>query len=163
MTMQKMAARAALAVGLAAAGWGMASTARTPAAGASTGPAHVSLAASRAARPASSQDRIFMKQATQINLTEIALGRYMQAHATTATTTHLGATYARDHAAAQASLRALAARLRVRLPTMPGVQLGSLAARVEAAQGRSRDVPRVCCVEAVVLGRQNGIGPGGGD
>ena len=140
MILQKMAASAGLAVGLATAGWGMAATAGTVAAGASTTAAEASLAASRTAQPISSQDRTFMDQASQINLTEIALGRYMQAHATTTTARKLGATYARDHTTAQTSLRALARLLRLTLPTTPGVQLQSMVSRVEALKGRNRDV-----------------------
>jgi putative membrane protein len=140
MTLQRMAARAGLAVGLAMAGWAIAATAGAAAADASTRAATVSLAASRTARPVSGQDRMFMDQASHINLTEIALGRYMRANATTATAKNLGAIYARDHKAAQASLRALAARLHVTLPTTPGVQLESVVARVEAQKGRNRDV-----------------------
>lgn len=140
MNLQRMAARAGLAVGLTMAGWGIAATADTAAAGASTGAAHVSLAASRAAtRPVSRQDRMFMNLASQINLTEISLGRYVHAHASTAPTKNLGAIYARDHTGAQTSLRALASRLHVALPTTPGVQLESMVARVEAQKGSNMD------------------------
>lgn len=140
MTLQRMAARAGLAVGLGMAGLGIAATAGTAAAGASTGGANVSLAASRAAQPISSQDRIFMDQASQINLTEISLGKYMHAHASTMAARNLGASYARDHAAAQARLQALALHLHVTLPTRPGAQLESIVARVTAQKGRARDV-----------------------
>jgi putative membrane protein len=135
-----MTASVALAVGLATAGWGIAAIAGTAVAGASVRAAEASLAASGTAQPVSSQDRMFMVQASQINLTEISLGRYMQAHATTTTAKNLGGNYARDHEAAQASLRALALRLHVTLPTTPGVQLESMVARVEAQKGRNRDV-----------------------
>ena len=140
MTLQKMAASAGLAAGLATAGWGIAATAGTAAAGTDTTAANASLAASRTAQPVSSQDRMFMDQASQINLTEISLGRYMQAHATTTTAKNLGASYARDHTAAQAGLRALALRLHVILPTTSGVQHESMVARVEAQKGRNVDV-----------------------
>src|SRR5580658_483603 len=136
MTLQKMAASAGLAAGLATAGWGLAATAGTPAAAALT----TAATASRTAQPVSSHDRMFMDQASQINLTEISLGRYMREHATTTTAKNLGATYAHDHTAAQANLRALASRLHVTLPTAPGAQLGSIVAQVEAQKGRSRDV-----------------------
>jgi putative membrane protein len=154
MTLQKMAARAGLATGLAAASWGLAATTGTAAAGASTTAANVSLAASRAAQPVSSRDRMFMDQASQINLTEISLGRYMQAHATTTTAKNLGGRFARDHIKAQARLRALAMRLRVTLPTTPGTQLESLVARIEAQKGRSRDV---AFARASVSGHQTAI------
>src|SRR5260370_27937870 len=140
MTLQKMTASAALAVGLVTASWGIAATVGTAAAGASTRAANTSLAASRTAQPVSSQDRRFMNQASQINLTETSLGSYMQAHATTRTAKNLGGSYARDHTGAQASLRALASRLHVTLPTRPGVQLESMVARLEAQKGRNRDV-----------------------
>src|SRR5258706_590090 len=129
---------------------------RSAAAGAAAipGPANASLAASRTAQPVSSQDRMFMDQASDINLTEISLGRYMQAHATTTTAKNLGGSYARDHIAAQASLRALALRLHVTLPTTPSVQLKSMVARVEAQKGRNRDV---AFARASVSGHQTAI------
>src|SRR5258707_6122060 len=138
MTLQRMAAGAGLV--WAAAGWGISAIAGTAVAGASSRAANTSLAASRTAQPVSSQDRMFMDQASEINLTEISLGRYMQAHATTTTAKNLGGIYAHDHKAAQASLRALALRLHVTLPTTPGVQLESMVAQVEAQKGRNRDV-----------------------
>jgi len=110
MTLQKRAASAGLAVALAM--------------------------AVGAARPVSSQDRTFMDQASQINLAEISLGRYVQAHATSATAKHLGARYVRDHTQAQASLQALATRLHVTLPTARGVRHQSMVARVEGQKGR---------------------------
>jgi putative membrane protein len=140
MTLQKMAASAGLAAGLVTAGWGLAATAGTPVAAASTPAVNGSLAAGHTAHPVSGQDRMFMDQASQINLTEISLGRYMRAHATTTTAKNLGAAYARDHTAAQAKLRALAVRLHATLPAAPGAQLASVVARVEAQKGRSRDV-----------------------
>lgn len=139
MTLQKMTASAAVAVGLATTGWSV-SAAGTAAAGASTGAADASLAVSRTAQPVSRQDRMFMDQASQINLAEVSLGRYMQAHATTTTAKNLGATYARDHTAAQASLRALASRLHVTVLATPGAQLESVVTRVEAEKGRNGDV-----------------------
>ena len=140
MILQELAASAGLAVGLATASCGIAATCGTAAAGASTTAANVGLAASRTAQLVSSQDRMFMDQASQINLTEISLGRYMHAHATTTLAKNLGGIYARDHTAAQASLGALALRLHVTLPAKPGVQLESMVARVEAQKGRDRDV-----------------------
>ncbi len=144
MTLSKMTATAALVVGLATAGWGISVTAGTSPAGAGTTAANASLAASRAVsrtgRPVSSQDRTFMHQASQINLTEIALGRYMRAHGITTTARHLGGLYAHDHTAAQSRLRSLASRLHVTLPASPGAQLGSVVARVEALRGRTRDI-----------------------
>lgn len=154
MTLQKMAVSAGLAVSLAAAGWGVAATAGNAAASASTGAASASLAASRTAQPVSSQDRMFMDQASQINLTEISLGRYTQAHATTTTARNLGARYARDHTAAQSSLRALAMRLRVTLPTTPGVEHESMVARVEAQKGSNMDA---AFARASVSGHQTAI------
>lgn len=140
MTLQKMAASAGLAVGLATAGWGIVATAGTTAADASTTAAGASLAASRTAQPVSSQDRTFMDQASLINLTEISLGKYLHAHAATTTAKNLGASYAHDHTAAQADLRALASRLHVTLPTLSGLQRGSIVARVEDEKGRDLDV-----------------------
>jgi len=139
MTLQKIAARAGLAVSLATAGCAMAASAAT-AAGASTGAANASLAASRTVRAVSGQDRTFMDQASQINLTEISLGKYMQAHAATTTAKKLGASYARDHTAAQASLWTLASRLHVSLPTTSGAQSESMVSRVEAQTGTDRDL-----------------------
>jgi putative membrane protein len=154
VTLRKMTARAALAVGLATAGWGMAAIAGTAAAGASIRAADASLAATGTAQPVSSQDRMFMDQASEINLTEISLGRYMQAHATTTTAKNLGGSYARDHKAAQASLRALALRLHVTLPTTPGVPLESMVVRVEAQKGSNRNV---AFARASVSGHQTAI------
>jgi putative membrane protein len=139
MILQKIAASAGLAVGLATAGWGITATAGTAAANATTSGANASLAASRTAKMVSSQDRTFMDQASQINLTEISLGKYMQAHASTTTARNLGVSYARDHTAAQADLRALAVDLHVTLPTTPGAQNDSVVTRVEALKGKSLD------------------------
>jgi putative membrane protein len=154
MTLQKTAVSAGLAVGLATAGWGIAATAGTAVASASPGAASASLAASRTAQPVASRDRMFMDQASQINLTEISLGGYMQAHATTTTVKNLGGSYARDHTAAQASLRALALRLHVSLPTTPGVQNQSVVARVEALKGMNMEA---AFARASVSGHQAAI------
>src|SRR5215469_17067238 len=117
MALQKMAARAALATGIAMTSLGIAATVGGAGVGSSATAANASMAAGRIASRVSSQDRMFMDQASQINLTEISLGRYMRAHATTMTAKKLGGRYARDHTAAQARLRALATRLHVTLPT----------------------------------------------
>jgi putative membrane protein len=138
MTLHKKAASVGIAVGLVTAGWGI--TAGSAAAMAGTAAPTAGVAASPTAQPVSSQDRMFMADASQINLTEIALGTYIQAHASTATVKDLGAQYARDHAAAQDRLRALASRLHVALPTAPGAQLGSIMSRIEAQKGRHLDV-----------------------
>jgi putative membrane protein len=140
MTLQKVAVSAGLAVGLATAGWGMAATAGTAAASVSTRAANASLTASRTAQPVSSQDRMFMDQAAQINLTEVSLGKYMHAHAAASAAKKLGARYARDHTTAQANLRALASRVHVTVPTSPGAQLKSMVAKVEAQKGPAMDV-----------------------
>ncbi len=153
MTLQKIAAGAGLAVSLAMAGGALGASAATAAA-ANTGTANVSQAASRTVPPVSAQDRTFMDQASQINLTEISLGRYMRAHATTTTAKNLGASYARDHTAAQASLRNLASRLHVTLPTTPGAQSESVVARVEAQKGETRDL---AFTRASVSGHQAAI------
>jgi len=139
MTLQKTAASVGLMVSVAAAGLAMAVPVAGAAAAASTRTADASLAAHGIARPISSQDRTFMDEASQINLTEISLGSYMRAHATTSVAKNLGASYARDHTAAQANLRALALRLHVTLPTTPGLESESLAARIEAQTGQSMD------------------------
>lgn len=153
MTPRKMTASAAVAVGLATSGWSV-SAAGTAAAGASTRAADASLTVSRIAQPVSRQDRLFMDQASQINLAEISLGRYMQAHATTTTAKNLGGAYARDHTAAQANLRALASRLHVTVPATPGVRLESVVIRVEAEKGRNGDV---AFAEASVSGHRTAI------
>jgi len=148
MTLQKMAASAGLAACLATAAWGLTATGAIPAAGASTGTGtgtassrlDAGASASPTAQPLSAQDRMFMDEASQINLAEISLGRYVQAHGTTRTARDLGASYAHDHAGAQVSLGRLASRLHVTLPRSPGAQLKSVAAHVEAQTGRSKDV-----------------------
>jgi putative membrane protein len=140
MTLHKMAVSAGLTVGLAMASLGIAAAAGTAAASASTRVTNVGFAGSRAAQPVSSQDRMFMDQASQINLTEISLGRYIARHATITSARNLGATYARDHTAAQANLRALASRLHVTLPTTPNVQNRSMVGRIEAQKGTSKDL-----------------------
>src|SRR5215469_15056462 len=140
MTLQRMAVSAGLAVGLATAGWGIAATAGTTVASGSTGAATAGLTANRTAQPVSSQDRMFMDEASQINLAEISLGSYMLVHGTTTTAKDLGATYARDHTAAQGRLRALALRMHVTLPANPGPKLESVAGRVKAQKGISMDV-----------------------
>ncbi|HUB38230.1 MAG TPA: DUF4142 domain-containing protein [Streptosporangiaceae bacterium] len=154
MTLQKMAACAGIAVGLAAASSGIAATAGTAAAGASAGAAGAGLTASRSAQRVSSQDRMFMDEASQINLTEISLGGYMHEHAATTVAKNLGIRYARDHTAAQANLRALAKRLRVTVPTTPTAQVKSMVTRVENQKGRNADV---AFVRASVSGHQAAI------
>jgi putative membrane protein len=154
MTLQKMAASAGLAVGLATAGLGIAATAGTTAAGASTRAPHAGLAASPTIQPASSQDRMFMDEASRINLTEISLGGYAHAHATTTTVKNVGASYARDHTEAQADLRALASSLHVTLPTTLGAQNNSTVAHIEAQAGRNIDV---AFAKASVSGHQAAI------
>ena len=133
MNLQKIAASTGLAASLAMAGWAVAPAAATAETGAGA-------RAAGAVQTVSSQDRTFMDQASQINLTEISLGTYMRAHATTAEAKHLGASYARDHAKAQASLRTVALRLHVALPTTPGSQSESVVAGVEAQQGKNMDL-----------------------
>jgi putative membrane protein len=140
MTLHKMAASAGLAIGLATAGWSMAATAGTAAASVTTRAGNASTAASRTTPAVSGQDRMFMGQASQINLTEISLGRFMEARATMTAERKLGARYARDHTTAQANLRALATRLHVTLPTTVGASNASTVARIEAQKGRSMDV-----------------------
>jgi putative membrane protein len=140
MTLQKMAASAGLAVGVAAAGWGITAVAGTAAAGASTSAASASSPASPTAQPVSSQDHMFMDEASLINLTEIALGKYLHAHAATTTARDLGASYAHDHTAAQADLKALASSLHIKLPALPGAHHGSIVAQVEDEKGKNLDV-----------------------
>jgi putative membrane protein len=140
MTLQKMAASAGLAVGVATAGCGIAATIATPAVAASPAVATARLTAGRTAQSVSSQDRMFLDQASQVNLTEISLGGYMHGHAVTSVARNLGAVYARDHTAAQADLKALASRLHVTVPSTLNPQFHSMVARVEAESGRSRDV-----------------------
>jgi putative membrane protein len=140
MTLPRMAASAGLAVGLATASWGIAATAGTAAANASTRAPNAGLAVSSIAQPVSGQDRTFMGEASQINLTEISLGKYEAAHATTTTAKRLGATYAHDHIGAQADLKKLALRLHVTLPTTPGGHNQSTVARIESEKGTHADV-----------------------
>jgi putative membrane protein len=140
MTVQRMAASTGLAVAVAAAGWGVAAGAGTAAAAVSGRAADASLAASPTAAPVSAQDRTFMDQASQINLTEISLGKYMHAHSTDTALRNLGARYARDHTAAQANLRPLAASLGVTVPKAPNTQLRSMVAKVESLKGKDMDV-----------------------
>lgn len=154
MTLHRMAASAGLAVGLATASWGIAVSAGSTAATASTGAPNAGLAASGIAQPVSSQDRTFMDQASQINLTEISLGKYEQAHATTTTAKRLGATYAHDHIGAQANLKKLALRLHVTLPTTPGGHNQSTVARIESQKGTKADV---AFAKASVSGHQAAI------
>jgi putative membrane protein len=153
MTLHKIAAGAGLAVSLAAASCAIGASAAA-AAVPNTEAANVSLAASRTDPAVSGQDRTFMDQASQINLTEISLGKYMHAHATTETAKKLGASYAHDHAAAQASLRALASRLHVTLPATPGARSESMVTAVEAQKGKNRDL---AFARASVSGHQTAI------
>jgi putative membrane protein len=139
MTLHRMAASAGLTVGLVTVSLGIAATAGTAVTSASPRAADAGLAASRSSQSVSSQDRTFMDQASQINLTEISLGKYMHAHATTTTAKRLGATYAHDHIGAQASLKKLALRLHVTLPTTPGVNNQSAVTRIESLKGTDAD------------------------
>ena len=154
MTLLKMAASAGLAIGLATAGWSIAATAGTAAAGVSTRAGNASLAATRTTPAVSSQDRMFMDQASQINLTEISLGRFMEARASMTAERNLGARYARDHTTAQANLRALATSLHVTLPTTAGAANSATVARIEAEKGRSQDM---AFVSASVSGHKAAI------
>ncbi|HUC27262.1 MAG TPA: DUF4142 domain-containing protein [Streptosporangiaceae bacterium] len=140
MTVQRMAVTAGLAVAVAAAGWGVAAGAGTAVAGVSARAVDARLAASPTASPVSAQDRTFMDQASQINLTEISLGKYMHAHSTNTALKNLGARYVRDHTAAQASLRPLASSLGVTVPSAPNTQLRSMVAKVESLKGKDMDV-----------------------
>jgi len=139
MTLHKMAASAGLAIGLATAGWSIAATAGTAAAGVSARAGNASVAASRTTPAVSSQDRMFMDQASQINLTEISLGRFVEARASITAERNLGARYARDHTTAQANLRALASSLHVSLPTTAGAKNSAAVAGIEAQKSRSMD------------------------
>lgn len=152
MTLQKMTASTGLAVGLVVAGLSLQAMAGTSVA--SAGTASADLAVSHTAKPVSAQDRMFMDQAAQINLAEISLGRYMKAHAATTAAKDLGGRYARDHTAAQTSLRALASRLHVTLPATPGAQLEATAARVKAQKGMNRDA---AFAKASVSGHERAI------
>ena len=154
MTLRRIAASAGLAAGLVTASCGIAATVGTAAATASTRTPTAGPVAIRIAQPVSSQDRTFMDQASQINLTEITLGKYEQAHATTTTAKRLGATYAHDHTAAQASLKKLALRLHVTLPMTPGGHNQSAVAQVEAQKGAHEDV---AFAKASVSGHQAAI------
>lgn len=95
-----------------------------------------------------------MDQASQINLTEMSLGRFMQAHGTTTVAKDLGGIYAVNHTTAQDDLSALASRLHVTLPAKPGMQLESMIARVEAQMGKHRDI---AFAKAAVSGHQAAI------
>lgn len=154
MTLRRMAASAGLTVGLVTASLGIAATAGTATAGAGTSSPNVGLAVASSSQSVSSQDRTFMGQASQINLTEISLGKYEHAHATTTTAKRLGATYAHDHIAAQASLKKLAVRLHVTLPTTPGGHNQSTVAHIESLKGTNADV---AFAKASVSGHQAAI------
>jgi putative membrane protein len=154
MTLHRIAASAGLAIGLVTASLGIVATAGTAAAGASNRAPDVGIAASRSSQSVSSQDRTFMDQASQINLTEISLGKYMHTHATTTTAKTLGATYAHDHIGAQASLKKLAVRLHVTLPTTPGAHNQSTVAHIESQKGTNADV---AFAKASVSGHQAAI------
>jgi putative membrane protein len=154
MILQKTAASVGLIVSVAAAGLALAAPAAGAAVAASTRTADASMAARGIVGPISSQDRTFMDEASQINLTEISLGSYMRALATLSIAKNLGASYARDHTAAQANLHALALRLHVTLPATPGSQSESLAARIEAQKGKSMDA---AFAKASVEGHQAAI------
>jgi putative membrane protein len=78
----------------------------------------------------------------------------VRAHATTAAARTVAARYFNDHTAAQADLRRLASRLRVTVPTTPGVQHESMAAQIEAQKGRNLDT---AFARAAVLGHQTAI------
>jgi putative membrane protein len=95
-----------------------------------------------------------MDQASQINLTEISLGKYELAHGTSTTAKRLGATYAHDHIKAQADLKKLALRLHVTLPTTPGGHDKSAEDRIEAEKGAEAGI---AFAKASVSGHQAAI------
>jgi putative membrane protein len=95
--------------------------------------------ASAAAAAPSEQDRTWMFAAHQSNLTEIAAGRAAQQKATSDVVREHGEIFVRDHARLDASLRRLAQRHDVDLPSTPTPQQQSTLTALSARSGAAFD------------------------
>lgn len=85
------------------------------------------------------QDRAFLAAAHQSNLAEIQAGTLAQQKATEQATKELGAKWIADHTKLDGSLRAVATKLGVTLPTAPNAEQRAAAARLTAASGAAFD------------------------
>ena len=94
---------------------------------------------SAAAAAPSEQDRTWMVAAHQSNLTEIAAGKAAQQKATTDVVRQHGQIFIRDHTRLDASLRQLAQRLGVDLPSAPNPQQQATLKSVSAKSGAAFD------------------------
>lgn len=84
-------------------------------------------------------DRTFLAAAHQSNLAEIQAGTLAQQKATEQVTKELGAKWIADHTKLDASLRAVATKLGVTLPTAPNAEQRAAAARLTATSGAAFD------------------------
>jgi putative membrane protein len=83
----------------------------------------------------SAQDEMFMMQAHQGNLAEIAAGNDAQKNATTSCVKHVGAVLVRDHSKLDADLKMLAGKLHVTLPGSPSPEQKKELAAVRTKAG----------------------------
>ncbi|MEU6184053.1 DUF4142 domain-containing protein [Streptomyces coeruleorubidus] len=83
----------------------------------------------------SAQDELFMTQAHQGNLAEIAAGQDAQKNATTSCVKNVGAVLVRDHSKLDADLKMLADKLNVTLPGSPSAEQKKELAAVQAKAG----------------------------
>ncbi len=87
------------------------------------------------AAPVSAGDSMFVKAAHQGNLAEIAAGQDARKNATTACVKKVGAVLVRDHTKLDADVKALAAKLNVKLPGAPTPEQKKQLAAVRAKAG----------------------------
>ncbi|MFD7924079.1 DUF4142 domain-containing protein [Streptomyces sp. NPDC059740] len=111
------------------AGWTAAAATALTLAGGLVSPAH--------AASVTQQDAAFLKAAHQSNLAEIAAGLDAQVHARSSCVKKVGAHFVADHRKLDASVRDLARRLGVTLPTAPNAQQRSAAAQAKAQVGKA--------------------------
>ncbi|MFD6361811.1 DUF4142 domain-containing protein [Streptomyces roseolus] len=83
----------------------------------------------------SGQDEMFLMQAHQGNLAEIAAGHDARKGATSACVKHVGAALVRDHTKLDADVKMLADKLNVTLPTSPSAEQKKELAAVQAKAG----------------------------
>ncbi|MFF3342789.1 DUF4142 domain-containing protein [Streptomyces flavidovirens] len=83
----------------------------------------------------SAQDEMFLMQAHQGNLAEIAAGNDAQKHATTDCVKHVGTVLVRDHSKLDADVKMLAGKLNVTLPGSPSPEQRKELAAVQAKAG----------------------------
>ncbi|MFI6858262.1 DUF4142 domain-containing protein [Streptomyces sp. NPDC050416] len=83
----------------------------------------------------SAQDELFMMQAHQGNLAEIAAGQDAQKNATTSCVKNVGAVLVRDHSKLDWDLKMLAGKLNVTLPGSPSAEQKKELAAVQAKAG----------------------------